>query len=77
MLGPSQDEEDNLKEVVVVEHLEESSRSSQVDDPDGALLAPSRRIQAERELVRALDFRLLPAIILIFIMNYIDVRRYF
>ena len=75
MRGPGQGEED--KDVVVVEHIEESSRSSQTDDPDGALLAPSRRAHAERNLVRTLDMRLLPTIILIFIMNYIDVSRCF
>lgn len=33
----------------------------------------AERILAERKLVRKLDFRLLPTIFLIFIMNYIDV----
>jgi hypothetical protein len=31
------------------------------------------RARAERKLVRKLDFRLMPMIIVIFIMNYIDV----
>ncbi|KAI0753050.1 MFS general substrate transporter [Daedaleopsis nitida] len=39
---------------------------------DGELLAKDVRPAAERKLVRTLDFRLLPTIILIFIMNYID-----
>ena len=33
----------------------------------------AERIQAERKLVRKLDMRLLPTIVLIYIMNYIDV----
>ena len=40
---------------------------------DDELLAPEVRIVAERRLVRTLDRRLLPTIIVIFIMNYIDV----
>ncbi len=44
-----------------------------VDEDDGSLLIPSRRVQAEKRLVRMLDLRLLPAIILVFITNYIDV----
>lgn len=43
------------------------------NEPDGILLSPDRRPLAEQQLVRMLDMRLLPAIILIFIMNYIDV----
>ena len=41
--------------------------------PDGELLAPDVRPTAERRLVWTLDTRLLPTIIVIFIMNYIDV----
>ena len=40
---------------------------------DGELLAPKVRAAAERRLVNILDARLLPTIVLIFIMNYIDV----
>ncbi|KAI0767021.1 MFS general substrate transporter [Fomes fomentarius] len=39
---------------------------------DGQLLAQDVRPAAERRLVRMLDMRLLPTIILIYIMNYID-----
>ena len=42
------------------------------DDRDGELLGPLRK-SAEKELVRKLDMRLLPTIVVIFIMNYIDV----
>lgn len=41
---------------------------------DGELLGCDKRPSAERKLVRMLDMRLLPTIILISIMNYIDVR---
>jgi len=35
---------------------------------------PERRL-AERRLVRKLDSRLLPTIVVIYLMNYIDVRQ--
>lgn len=57
-----------------VEHLEKKPSSSLSDTKeDGYLLAADVRPSAERALVRKLDMRLLPTIILIFIMNYIDV----
>ena len=43
---------------------------------DSELLAPDIRVAAERRLVRTLDMRLLPTIIVIYIMNYIDVNVY-
>ena len=46
------------------------------DDKDGELLSAERRPSAERKLVRILDFRLLPTIILIYILNYIDVSKH-
>ena len=49
--------------------------SSAAFDGDGALLHPDVRKSAEKKLVRKLDGRLLPTIIVIFIMNYIDVSR--
>ena len=61
---------------VKVEHVESKVSSTEVvniEDEDGELLLPGRREQAEKKLVRKLDFRLLPTIILIFILNYIDV----
>ena len=42
------------------------------DDRDGELLGPLRK-SAEKELVRKLDMRLLPTIVMISIMNFIDV----
>ena len=49
------------------------STCSGPDLSDSELLSPDIRPTAERQLVRTLDTRLLPTIILIFIMNYIDV----
>ncbi|EPT00458.1 hypothetical protein FOMPIDRAFT_1030504 [Fomitopsis schrenkii] len=43
-----------------------------VGDGDGDLLSADARPQAEQRLVRQLDLRLMPTIIIIFIMNYID-----
>lgn len=44
---------------------------------DGHILPSDSEMRqtAERKLVRKLDFRLLPTIVLIFIMNYIDVSE--
>ncbi|KAJ3484027.1 hypothetical protein NLI96_g5906 [Meripilus lineatus] len=66
------DDTTDVKDPVVVEHVEDRSSSSYVDNLDSTLLDTSLRAQAERKLVRKLDWRLLPTIILIFIMNYID-----
>ena len=46
---------------------------TRLDDYDGSLLSIDTRPAAERALVRKLDLWLLPTIILIFILNYIDV----
>lgn len=46
----------------------------EVKDPDTELFSLENREQAEKRLVRLLDMRLLPTIILIYLMNYIDVR---
>ena len=61
--------------VVSVENAEESV-AKVVDDDDGELLLPETRQRAEKRLVRKLDFRLLPTIVLIFILNYIDVSEH-
>jgi hypothetical protein len=56
-----------------LEHEEDTFTKSKGDD--GELLHPEVRQYAERKLVRKLDYRLLPTIILIFILNYIDVSE--
>ena len=50
-----------------------TAESGKEDLLDGELLSEDVRPAAERRLVRILDMRLLPTIILIYIMNYIDV----
>ena len=42
---------------------------------DGVLLEDDKRASAERQLLKKLDHRLLPTIIVIYIMNFIDVRQ--
>ncbi|THG96229.1 hypothetical protein EW145_g7814 [Phellinidium pouzarii] len=49
------------------------SDSDDSDASDKDILNASKRATEERRLVRKLDMRLLPMIILIFIMNYIDI----
>ncbi|KAJ7019426.1 MFS general substrate transporter [Mycena alexandri] len=60
--------ENEKGDVSVTEH---KARSDEVLDPLPEIGTPER-ILAEKKLVRKLDSRLLPAIILIYIMNYID-----
>ena len=62
------------KHDISAEHVEHSEPPSNLSKPrDDELLTADVRVSAERRLVRYLDMRLLPTIILIFIMNYIDV----
>ncbi|KAJ3554618.1 hypothetical protein NM688_g3016 [Phlebia brevispora] len=60
------------KDASSVEQAEAEKASSELIDSDSELLIPSRRLTAEKQLVRILDMRLLPTIVLIFILNYID-----
>jgi len=54
---------------------ENSNEHHMQDDPEKLPKSGSQeRTVVERHLVRKLDTRLLPAIILIYILNYIDVR---
>lgn len=54
------------------------TEKSNQDDCDEGLPAPGsqRRLLAERKLVRKLDVWLIPTILLIFIMNFIDVSYF-
>ncbi|KAK7688861.1 hypothetical protein QCA50_007550 [Cerrena zonata] len=56
---------DEDKNGALIEHIE-------AIDSDAELLLLEDRERAEKRLVRLLDMRLLPTIILIFLMNYID-----
>ena len=55
----------------------ETHKETGSHDPndDGVLLENDKRVSAERRLVKKLDHRLLPTIIVIYIMNFIDVRQ--
>ena len=63
------------KHDITVDHVEnhESPSPDLTKEREDELLAAEVRATAERRLVRTLDMRLLPTIIVIFIMNYIDV----
>ena len=66
---------DEKDKVSIAQVERRPSAASSLDD--GELLALDVRAAAERRLVRILDWRLLPTIVLIFIMNYIDVSTSF
>lgn len=53
--------------------VEESQHQSQDDLPPLSNPGSRERILAERKLLRKLDARLLPMIVIIYMMNYIDV----
>ncbi|KAI0683986.1 MFS general substrate transporter [Cytidiella melzeri] len=55
-----------------IEHVEKGSQDVAIAGTDTELLAAHARPSAEKCLVRTLDLRLLPTIVLIFILNYID-----
>lgn len=55
------------------ESYEDNAAALSVNNDQEILQVEARRI-AERRLVRKLDFRLLPTVVVIYFMNYIDVR---
>ena len=58
---------------VYIEHHKETGSNDPNDD--GVFLETDKRASAERRLVKKLDHRLLPTIVVIYIMNFIDVRQ--
>ena len=56
-------------------HKDSETGSHDQASDDGFLLENDRRASAERQLVKKLDHRLLPTIVVIYILNYIDVRE--
>lgn len=56
-------------------HLEREASNLPSDDLDKEFLG-IHRASAERKLLRKLDMRILPTIVVIFVMNYIDVRSF-
>lgn len=68
--SPAPSKEESFK---VLSQFERVTKIAYNTDDDVELLRPERRQTAEKQLIRKLDVRLLPTIILIFILNYIDV----
>ena len=66
------EEKESPAQVYIENHKETGSHDS---NDDGILLEANKRASAERRLVKKLDHRLLPTIVVIYIMNYIDVRQ--
>ncbi|EIM85076.1 MFS general substrate transporter [Stereum hirsutum FP-91666 SS1] len=74
-MGGTEIEKSQLGITVGIKNSSERGSSASPNDDsedDGILLRADVRPAAERSLVRKMDMRLLPTIILIFIMNYID-----
>ncbi|KAI0090771.1 MFS general substrate transporter [Irpex rosettiformis] len=69
---PTSEEKLENKDEASIELVEVVAPNIAVNDEYTQILASEIRPAAERQLVRALDYRLLPTIILIFILNYID-----
>jgi hypothetical protein len=64
------------KESLAHDYIEDRKETGSHDsNDDGVLLESDKRASAERRLVKKLDHRLLPTIVVIYIMNYIDVRQ--
>ena len=53
--------------------IRQAEKSLYVEASDTELLSPSLRPIAEKNLVKTLDLRLLPMLVLIYILSYIDV----
>jgi hypothetical protein len=69
------EEKESPAHVYVEPHKEAGSHDSTTSNDDGILLEDDKRASAERRLVKKLDRRLLPTVVVIYIMNYIDVRQ--
>jgi hypothetical protein len=50
----------------------EAARGKMMPPPLVAAMSPEQRIEAETRLRKKIDYRLLPMIILMYIMNYLD-----
>jgi len=53
----------------------EKTASFKEEPDDFVLLRGENRKAAERHVVRKLDMRLMPTVVILFLMNYIDVSR--
>ena len=65
-------EKDSPAHVYIETHKETGSHDP---NDDGVLLESDKRASAEKRLVKKLDYRLLPTIVVIYIMNFVDVRQ--
>lgn len=62
------------------EYLDEVEDANTANKPNRALeapelirnLSPEERVRLEKKLTRKIDFRLLPAVIIMYILNYLD-----
>ena len=66
------EEKDFPAHVYIETHKETGSHDP---NDDGVLLESDKRASAEKQLVKKLDYRLLPTIVVIYIMNFVDVRQ--
>ena len=66
------EEKDSPTHTYIETHKETGPHDS---NDDGVLLDNDERASAERRLVKKLDCRLLPTIMVIYFMNYIDVGQ--
>ena len=67
------EEKESSAHVYVDTHKDSETGSHDQASDDGFLLENDRRASAERQLLKKLDHRLLPTIVVIYILNYIDV----
>lgn len=66
----SENTKDSKEDIDAVQHVQSAGPNGNEITVE-TVLNPEQRAIAERALVRKLDMRLLPAIVLIYIMNYI------
>lgn len=70
--GADPDTKSMIQHISVVANTEDSPNPRKDAPPYVASLSPEERERAERALVRKIDLRLLPMIVVIYIMNYLD-----
>ncbi|EPQ55025.1 MFS general substrate transporter [Gloeophyllum trabeum ATCC 11539] len=70
--GSAHDVTDKKLDPSAVDAVEKDGSDLQPRDEDGVLLSDEERRAAEVRIKRALDMRLMPTMIVIFILNYID-----
>ena len=71
MVEELEKDSDSPAHVYIETHKEMGSHDP---NDDGIFLESDKRTSAERRLVKKPDYRLLPTIVVIFILNFVDVR---